>query len=528
MSTSDAGAGFLSRWLRWVGWPGSRVLSADDATLPGPSSLPMPAGPQAPIDHKRRNDLVRQREFDALRQIRQQARSAAGERSGDDGTVLRSSLFPSSMPSRVEDRASTVKKINEIEAQMSRLWAATQGSLTDNSAFFFDDTGPLTAHGGWNSDAHSPASAPSGSDDAPAITPLDQALSGTLPPAVAARLRWPPARADGSSGSVHPAIEGAAMLFARGDDGGAEAVLRTAVATRAAEDIEVWLALCDLYRARQQVDSFERCAAALARRFQRAAPAWGRPSPVRPASDPAGDVPLWSAIAALDAPAVVDLQRSLATAAQPWLLDWSALVSLDLKAARALLGLFSLWADQTVQLRLWGGDVLRLRLQAMTPVGERNTQQLWWELRMAALRVMNLSDEFDQVARDFSTTYEIALPVWEAPACATALLSPGAGGVPHVASLPGLVSLFGEIRGGSQADRLLALEQRMPSSDDWVLSCRDLVRIDVAAAGALRSWVAGLHAQGRRVRLVDVHRLVAACFQVVGLAAWAQVELRID
>jgi hypothetical protein len=71
------------------------------------------------IERKRRNDFVRKREFDMLRKMR-------AARCWRARTRARPSFFQSSMPSKPDDRATTLKKIDEIEAQMSMQWWKTK------------------------------------------------------------------------------------------------------------------------------------------------------------------------------------------------------------------------------------------------------------------------------------------------------------------------------------------------------------------------------------------------------------------
>lgn len=70
------------------------------------------------IERKRRNDFVRRREFDQLRKLRQRE-VLQGQRTEDP--TARPSFFQSSMASP-DERAVTLKKIDEIEAQMSQQW----------------------------------------------------------------------------------------------------------------------------------------------------------------------------------------------------------------------------------------------------------------------------------------------------------------------------------------------------------------------------------------------------------------------
>lgn len=76
------------------------------------------------IERKRRNDFVRMREFDMLRKIRKRG-VVVGQNSGAWPTS-----FQSSMPFKPDDRAKTIKKIDDIEAQMSMQWRETEHATT--------------------------------------------------------------------------------------------------------------------------------------------------------------------------------------------------------------------------------------------------------------------------------------------------------------------------------------------------------------------------------------------------------------
>jgi anti-anti-sigma regulatory factor len=56
-----------------------------------------------------------------------------------------------------------------------------------------------------------------------------------------------------------------------------------------------------------------------------------------------------------------------------------------------------------------------------------------------------------------------------------------------------------------------------------VVSCKGLVRVDFSAAGSILNWVAMREAEGCRVQFRDVHRLVAAFFNVIGINEHARV-----
>ena len=566
------------------------------------------------IERKRRNDFVRKREFDMLRKVR----SREGTTEAEQGQ--RPSFFHSSLPSNPEDRATTLKKIDEIEAQMSMQWwktknadsmltgpgqfgpggsplaskgvapkpAATGGPRAEQRARQYGETegSPLaTGHAGAGVGADPVLKAPSGRERSPpskenvpedaAQTVPSQLLARTGLMAIASASSITSSGPSSSFSASHffaldvqavaqdPEVEEAAIRFANGDDSGAEQGLLEAVGEGGAriDQIDDWLALFDFYRASGQLAPFESRAVDFVNRFSRSAPQWydmpelvGRLTSKTYTPSTASARAVWVCEPELDAHAVGTLQNVLSRAPQPWVLDWSPLESIDIKAARALLGMFTLWGDQDVDLRCMGIGTLRNVLKTGTPSGRRDVEQLWWELRMAVLRAMNCADEFELTALDFCVTYELSPPGWEAPRChfqnvpdaasleagqpvlGEAVMEQVPSQYPHDSRLDspqsdfnqlGLVELSGEIRGYPQAT-LEALDKRLAGADVMIISCRNLIRVDFSAAGTLLNWVSGHHANGRMVQFVDAHRLISAFFHVIGITEFARVVLRND
>jgi hypothetical protein len=123
--------GLFSKMVKFVRSPGTQWNELDDPSSAKEGSLSKQALKEM-IERKRRNDFVRKREFDMLRKLRNRELTGAGA-SGD--SVARPSFFQSSMPSRPDDRAMTLKKIDEIEAQMSMQWWKTKhGAAGDASS----------------------------------------------------------------------------------------------------------------------------------------------------------------------------------------------------------------------------------------------------------------------------------------------------------------------------------------------------------------------------------------------------------
>src|SRR6218665_465047 len=121
---SAPAGGLLSKVVRFVRHPtvdwGELDAAPDDKESPYSKQML-----KEMIERKRNNDFVRRREFDQLRKLRQ--REQHGQRIEDPAAPP--SFFQSSViapeeraEERADERAVTLKKIDEIEAQMSQQW----------------------------------------------------------------------------------------------------------------------------------------------------------------------------------------------------------------------------------------------------------------------------------------------------------------------------------------------------------------------------------------------------------------------
>src|SRR5512133_3727551 len=119
MATKEEPTGLLSKVVKVVKNPTTNWADLDQQESDRESSYSKQMLKEM-IERKRRNDFVRKREFDMLRKMRRSEVMA-----GQD-PAARPSFFQSSMPSKPDDRATTLKKIDEIEAQMSMQWWKTK------------------------------------------------------------------------------------------------------------------------------------------------------------------------------------------------------------------------------------------------------------------------------------------------------------------------------------------------------------------------------------------------------------------
>jgi ABC-type transporter Mla MlaB component len=552
------------------------------------------------------------------------------------------------MPSKPDDRATTLKKIDEIEAQMSMQWWKTKHGdssqrLNSTGSFQVSSHVPPEAMQQQQRSAAAPAPAgaavrstayiktepqPLESAKAPAVStepaelmpeldmqrsvlPPDATAPAPMtaratpaaparPPAASApAVRTPvaapprpnpmfsqlstggptsePGSNTGFSASklfaidvdefAHdPELEEASIRFANGDDAGAEAGLLEVLAPTGPriDHDETWLTLFDLYRATGQQDRFETAAIDFAGRFGRSAPQWfsipeavGRMS--APAAAPATGsqaIANWTCPPTMGTQSIAAMNAALGKAQAPWKLSWVKLNAIDEAAIEPLTKQFTQWASQPVQLRFIGADNFEKVLKEATPSGDKSVNPAWWKLRMEVLRVMHRPDEFELVALDYCVTYEVSPPSWESARCEyKPLQADGSYVAGHTiigeafrdSITSGMSSMYGdstqmpnsqmsnistvELAGqilGDATEALEMLESKTMGADVIVISCARLIRIDFSAAGTLLNWVTARQAEGRQVQYIEVHRLVAAFFNVIGISEHSRVIARVD
>jgi len=592
MSKDDTASGLLSKLVKFVRNPATNWTELDSLNGDKDDAVTKQLLNEM-IERKRRNDFVRKREFDMLRKLRK-LEALAGAPT-DPGN--RPSFFQSSLPSNVDDRATTLKKIDEIEAQMSMQWWKTKnqvvaGAPTDPAALLSvqqNPSRPQPLHGTVPA-AYQPT-IPAATDSVPyADEPaagflIDDLLAGLPASPVPAKLagngHFTNSRSPGQlplpgaalapelmrESIVHDAdLEEAAILFANGDDAGAETVLLEILRPGAlhAGHVYAWLTLFDLYRATGAQVKFEAAAIEFAQHFNRSAPQWFSlpdlvDALVSPAERPSHESMAtdWICPSVLGVQSVGVLHAAMARAAMPWRLDWSYLKTIEASALEPLIKVFGNWAAQSVQLRFLGDAQLQKVLFDATPSGERATEPKWWLLRMEMQRVIHRPDDFELTALDFCVTYEVSPPDWTVARCdyqslddegdamgrATIIGEPTAETVHSILlELEGddaldfpastfirslCVDLSGQIQGDA-VGVLDRLETSLMGADKMQISCAKLIRVDFSAAGMLLNWVSARQAENRFVEFSEVNRLVAAFFNVIGIVEYAKVSPRND
>lgn len=326
MAEDENRSGLLSKVAKFVRNP-TKDWSELDQKEPEADSGYSKEALKEMIERKRQNDFVRRREFDHLRKLRRREPLGPADQAG------RPSFFQSSLTSNHDDRAETLKKIDEIEAQMSRQWWKGKEAASRAGAFPVSSTGLRPDAGPTEPPTAAPDVAPNSDPEdsrfestvASALRPsssgwADAPQGGEYPATQLAEpaptmqapmgMRQAPPPTGGRAPASHPQalptmaarapmgagfstqrlyaavpsdnltdpdLEDAAIRFANGDDAGAEeSLLAVLHGDNLRPDLaETWMsALFDLYRATGQQARFDSVAIEFANRFGRSAPAW--------------------------------------------------------------------------------------------------------------------------------------------------------------------------------------------------------------------------------------------------------------
>lgn len=578
MATQNTSPGLLSKVARFVRNPTKDWAALDTPAITAEADHGREAL-KLVIERKRHDDAIRKREFSKLRKLRQTLPGVKAEFS-QGLSSFRSST--GDLDADPQERATTLKKIDEIEAQMSRQWwkdrsgAAALGAAARYEAVQPPGVGlspPPVAQDSFlvtmASHLHSDAMAmPMQADQAenfdfqptdPGVLPMSQTSDGSELFKNSEFSSSKMVSIDMGLALSDPEMEEAAIRYANGDDVGAEAALQAALQIPdATPDLATgWAAaLLDLYRSTGQQANFERMAMTYAQRFGRSAPAWSGASQCMLASRPAlpsvaqaspvsGAPQHWVCPVELDDVVVAQLRDLVWSCMVTYTLDWGGLQRMSAPAAKSLAELLVRWCETPLFLRFEGEASLLHVLSALTPHVDRAVPNYLWQLRFDVLRLLRLQDKYELAALDFCVTFEISPPPWREPVCqlvhetqvfevnlpehdASPMPGVSLSNVLAVSPAPGptrQLALSGDVM-GDVSDIVARWQLAGGEGGFWVVSCAQLTRVDFSAAGALLNWVANMTADGKRVEFREMPRLVAAFFNLIGINEHAHVTVR--
>lgn len=424
------------------------------------------------LERKQQADLVRHREFNALRRLMVQ-RNPQSRLGALDETKAQVSRF---------ETTQALTKIDALEQQMSQQILGVQST----AEFAYTRIAPI-------------------SQTTPQMS---------------------------SSGSENPVIKDAANYFASGNVLQAQTTLEQAVGSKGAQHDQTrpWLALLDLYRATNQPDRFEAYALDFSVRFGRSAPSWvsfpaqaelAAQEHAQVAAGPADSMAAdWESPVFLTPTELDALNQCIQTAqstTRQIVLDWRELGGVA----------SSSWAEFQIVLENLANLPLRCKMHSVAALEQAFTDATPTAMltRLTFLRIQNRAQQFEDVAMDYCVKFEVSPPDWMVPQCrfeeADARLSSSITAGP--AAMP--IELYGVLEGTHAAQ----LMKTLTPTEGLVIRCDRLVRCDASTASTLVKWAQiALERFGHQVEFHGVHRLIESYLTAQGITPYAKITIRKD
>ncbi len=488
---------------------------------------------------------VRKQEFAYLRSVIQRDGDAAS------GRTLAGVPVRASTAGKV--RGDTLKKIDEIEAQLDMLWMASRAKsnnaefqrhnhaagtslLLETSTHF--SSLEISRRVSTQSMHH--AEMPS----AVLLVSLADSLAGdSLAPAAHTEAR--PVSAPTSDHPAQPssdtALSTASTLFASADYDRATQHLLRALRDKSKRAVQVQrlLALLEIYRATGNQGQFDWSVLEYFDYWDGCTPQWTTSQGLRTRTDKvSADTPATNTQFALSGledarvwrcPSVLSLGAVRKLRAH-WLanrhcgVDWTSLSTLDADASAALLACLTQAQGAPVQLVFVDTPNLLYVLEQATPQGQPHVARSLWELRFCLLELMQMRAAFDAAATDFCLTYLEPAPVWRG----SPIHFIGDARVPAPVSANDPVDTPWRLHGHILGEKGLGLPAlpAHPALKRVNIACATLVRMDAGAIAQLLQWTRKAMAQKTEVHLQDVGVLVGAAWIAAGIDAFAQLHLR--
>ncbi|MEY4295481.1 MAG: hypothetical protein RLY82_1169 [Pseudomonadota bacterium] len=424
------------------------------------------------LERKQQADLVRHREFNALRRLMVQ-RNPQSRLAVLDETSVQVSRF---------ETTQALTKIDALEKQMSQQILGVQSG----------------AEFGYTR-----------------IAPISQ----TTQKNIAAR-------------SDNPVVKDAADHFANGNMLLAQTTLEQAVSSSGGQHDQTrpWLALLDLYRATNQPDRFEAYALDFSVRFGRSAPSWiSFPNQAELAAQEHAQVVAgspdtltadWASPVFLTPIDLENLSQRIQMAqstTRQIVLDWYELKGIDSSSWAEFQTVLDNLADLPLRCKMRGVARLELAFTDATPAAML--------AKLAFIRCKNEAQLFEDIAMDYCMKFEVSPPDWVLPKCRleeadTQLAS---------STISGQVAMPIELYGVLEGEHAELLMKTMTPSEALVIRCDRLVRCDASTSAKLVKWAQiALERFGYHVEFYGVHRLIEAYLMMQGIAPYAKVTLRKD
>jgi anti-anti-sigma regulatory factor len=327
--------------------------------------------------------------------------------------------------------------------------------------------------------------------------------------------------------SVDPCVEQAARLYANGQADAARVQLEAAV--RGGDAVEMaWNMLLDLYRVIGEQVPFEKLALEYVARFEKSPPSWSEPQGAKATAQSAerrASVVLNGALNAGCEPQFAQLERLVVS--KPVLrLDLAKLQDADDGGCSLLLQALKASKKARHEIVFGSAEHLVDLLKNKVAEGKRENESIWL-LLLELYQRLGQSQAFEDLALQYAITFEVSPPSWEMPKAQSGAAK-GVAAKPVVTESQDTLQLTGDILDAVPGIAFMDIAEAcaQTSGQDIVIDVGQLRRIDVASAYVLLDTLKSLAEKGSHASIRGTGPLVAALFDVVGIAQVALVAMR--
>ena len=344
-------------------------------------------------------------------------------------------------------------------------------------------------------------------------------------------------------GSLPGALEEAAILYSNGQY---QATAETLSACLEDKDLSQshrtlsWQMLFDLLQVMGEREQFDSLAIRYARLTESSPPAWNDQmrAPNRRKVDRRTSPSNIIALREIDAgfAKFVDQLHRAADNKRECSIDFSGVRQMDADAAAEVQRLLNGFIKRQWPLSLTGIDAFFDLVVTHIEVGRADESQAFWQLSLLLLRVMGEQTRFDDLSIDYCVTFEVSPPPWEPlPGLFTmtddlgevdASATVEAGDKPTPIKIVNNKVILGEELAGKIQPEKAAMHKVAESNTTVRLDCRQLRRMDFAAAGELLNELAAMMGRSRKVQFLEPNFLVYALMLVMGIHEMAEIRRR--
>lgn len=318
------------------------------------------------------------------------------------------------------------------------------------------------------------------------------------------------------------ALDDCALSFANGQDADALRRIEDAIAKEALGNWEVqaWLMRFDLYEHLGLRAAFETQAMAFATRFERSPPVW--PSEARSAEDTGGGevIPTVNITGVLNAASAAPLSALRKTVDRYGgvRLDFARLQGADREGTRFLLVTIQALKRAGKMVKVGGEQQLVQQLRPRITPGDRSGDATSWLLYLELLQIVGGQDEFERVAIDYATTFEVSPPSWQRSAQKVV-----------TASAPQPTDdryyVIGDVV--APADRIFAeIDAHAARHPMLVLDMSRCRRIDFVSCSQLSSVLGKVQTGGKVVEIRSPNEMVSTLLSMMGADEVARIVPR--